>query len=177
MANKKLFSLVLATILTSSLSAFGPPVVSIKNAITTIVANDITPSGTTQQTTGTQNTAPATSASGWASRTTTNGTPLDDDILYGKGSKNKINGLAGDDYIHPVNYEDWDSKGKYYGDGGNDWIELMRGTKILAYGGTGNDVIVNYHGTGWHSSYKMYGEAGNDKFYTGLKGNDDQFWG
>jgi hypothetical protein len=169
--------IILSTFASLLLLNAAPPIISVKNTIQTVTQPDTITTGATQATTGTDTNTPATSATSWSSRKTTNGTPQADDILYGAGSKNIINGLADNDYIHPVDVEAWDNRSKYYGDAGNDWIELTRGTKVIVDGGTGNDTIVNYHGTGWHTTYKLYGGAGNDKFYATIEGKDDIYYG
>jgi len=154
------------------------------NPITVIKSDTISVTGpntmnttTTKASTGQENNAPASSSTSYKKYTTSNGTPQDDDILYGGGKKNKIYAKAGDDYIHPVDVETYDNTSKYYGDSGNDWIELSRGVALEAYGGDGEDVIVNYQGANYHKNYKLYGGDGNDKFYSTFNGIGDIFDG
>jgi len=169
--------IILSTLASFLLLHAAPPIISVKSSIQTVTQPDTITNGATQATTGIDTNTPASSSTSWSNRVTTNGTPQADNILYGAGSKNRINGLADNDYIHPVNIEAWDNRSKYYGNDGDDWIELTRGTKVIADGGAGNDTIVNYHGNGWHTSYKLYGGSGNDKFYATVEGKDDIYYG
>jgi hypothetical protein len=97
-------------------------------------------------------------------------TPLDDTIVYTPNltDQNDIFGQAGDDVIKPTDSELEDYYGQYYGEDGNDYIELTWGTWSEAYGGAGDDTLVGHRDADNSHSVSgqyFYGGDGDDKIY------------
>jgi len=132
---------------------------------------------TVTTTTGTVETAGSGSTEdlGTETDTTTNpsvgdnytATPQDDTVLYTPNltEQNDIFGQGGNDVIKPTDKEIEDYYGQYYGEDGDDYIELTWGTWSEAYGGNGNDTIVAYRGPHGVSGQYYYGNNGDDKIY------------
>jgi len=163
MGKKLLFYTSIFVLLQNSLMAVAPVLTFTETTVTTTTGTIETSGSGDTADLGTESDTTTTADTGdWYI-----GDDLDNTLVYtpNLSDQNDIYGRAGNDKIIPTDTTLEDYYGQYYGEDGNDFIQLTWGTWSEAYGGDGDDTLLGHRGPEDCDAQYFYGGNGDDKIY------------